>query len=205
MITGEDGKPKVQLIGIDGSPTNDDSIFGSRQNIFEHFENLYNAYTNQSEEPSIEDMYQAHTMALLSYSASYRRCEEEFDELFDKLATKIKRLDEIKNNLTSGTVTAGEASTLEVEAITIINDMYDIAYGVKKYYEGAVSTSNTARLMNMVMGYMEHGREFFNDEKSFEDTFTPYVESMFSDFEKVRKMLKFNARCTSAKDMITTI
>jgi hypothetical protein len=81
--------------------------------------------------------------------------------------------------------------------------MSNLAFKMKKYYEGAQEFSTTARLMCMVMGYMKLGREFFNDPNSFEDTFTPCIHSMFKDFDRLRKILKHNARC-SAKDMITT-
>ena len=57
----------------------------------------------------------------------------------------------------------------------------------------------------MAIGYTELGIDFFEDEASFEDTFTPCLNEMFNTFEAVRLQLKHDAHCASVKDMITVV
>ena len=68
----------------------------------------------------------------------------------------------------------------------------------KKAQQNAVS----ARLMCMVLGFVEEGDEFFNDPKSFEDTFTPCLDDMYKVFKEFHRKIKYNAR-HDLPDMIT--
>lgn len=204
-IVDENGEPKVVLIGIDGNPTEDDSVLGNRQKIFMHFEKLHEAYTGKFENPTIKEFHEMHTMALIQSGATFRRCEETFGSIFDEVTQKFKEIDKIKNDLLSGSLTDTKAIEAEMNAKLLINELYDLAYKMKLCYDGAFEQAISARLMNMVMGYVEKGRDFFNDSLYFEDTFTPCIEEMFKAFDSIRVKLRHNARCDSAKEMITVV
>lgn len=202
-ITNEDGEEELQLIGLDGKPTDDKSVFGSRQIILYHFEQLYLAYLDSTDTPTIEGFQDNHSAALIKASANYRTCVEGFDNVNEKIHSEFVNLSEIKNMLMIGGFSQGEVAEKELKAKVIVNELYDWAYKLKMLYGAAVEQANTARLMCMITGYMEKGRVFFDETNYFEDTFTPCLDKMYKIFDSIRVKLKHNARCDSAKDMIT--
>ncbi len=191
------GKPTIQLIGIDGNPTDDDSVLGSRQKIFEHFEKLYEAYIQEANKPSLNDFHDMNTMALITRSAGYRKAFEHFEDLFDEMVENTKSIDELIEQEKNGV-------PVDInDAREILNVMYDMTLQMKRYYEVAYNLSITARLMNMIIGYTKKGREFFNDASYFEDTFSNMLEQMSKIIDLYRRMLKYNANCDFVSEMRT--
>jgi len=204
-ITNENGESFIQLIGIDGNPTDDESVLGNRQIIFMHFEKMYDAYLESTDNPNLKEFHEHHLMNLITSSATYRRLDEVMDNIFAEITNKFKKLDEYKQGIANGSIPFPKSLEVEQEAKVIINDIYNLAFNMKKCYEAMEEQAVSARLVNMVIGYTEVGRDFFGVHIYFEDTFTPHLEAIFKSFDSIRKMLRFDARCDSVKEMITVI
>lgn len=204
-VVDEKGEEKIRLIDFAGNPTEDESIFASRQDIFMHFENLYNAYMESTDEPSVENFNAIHAMNLISSSSTLRKLFEFFDDTMDEMKTELKKLEEFKQYILNDAIPATQVPFTETDSKRIVDEMYELAFKMKKCIQLFWENNNTVRLMGFVMGYVSSGRDFFKNKIWAEDPFTSQIEKRVEVFEKIRKMLKFNARCDSVKEMITTI
>lgn len=204
-IIDENGEEKIQLIDFAGNPTEDNSIFGNRQSIFKHFEELYEAYMENTEEPSLENFNTTNAANVIISTNLLRKLLGWLDETWEAMQTKLKELEGLKHQVSSGTLPVSKIPMLETDAIRIVDDMYKLAFQMKKCFEVGYENNNIFRLMGLVMGYVSSGRDFFKSKIWSDDPFTPQLDKRHELFNKIRQILKFDARCDSVKEMITTI
>ncbi len=202
-ITNSNGESVVQLIGIDGKPTEDDSIFNNRQSIFDNFKQNYDAYIANITSTSIEDFAKRNSIALITESATYRKCVELFWDNFKDAEANLKSIENLKTKVAAGdTSVDSEFLTPYERANRIVNETYDIAFDLKAYYQAAQKKSAGARFISMMLGFIEEGEDFFNNPQHFEDTYTPDLDDMYKAFKELHSKLKHNAR-HELQDMIT--
>ncbi len=202
-ITNACGKSVIQLVGIDGKPTNDNTILGNRQNIFNHFKKLFETYTASTSMPTIEDFQNRNEMALIVHSARYRKCVESFYDCLEDAKKKFEGINDLKKKLTDNE-TSVESSGCSIQdmADEIVSKLYEKFFELKYYYKEAQSQATMARLTCMMLGFIEEGDDFFNNPVNFEDTFTPCLNDMYKVYSDYHFKIKKNIH-REVKDMVT--
>ena len=201
----ENGQPKIQLIGIDGKPTDEKGIFDSRQSIFESFRMIYDAYSNSGKNPSIEDFHNANLQGYAQHSVKFRLLVDAFYANYAQTQRATKMLDEIKKSIEQNTLSEEKIIEAENKAKGIINGMFMLTSAMKHNYDSACPVATLARIQYLAICYTQQGRKFLEDKESMKDEFTPRMDKMFGYYEAFIKTFEFNAKCDSVRQMITSV
>ena len=207
----KDGKETVQLTGIDGKPTEDDSIFGSRNKIFEGFEKAFTLFKEEFKgEPSIDDFAEQNAMYYLFHEETFVQCTEAFEALLSKVKENLAKISSMKEGMSSGE-SYGDAEE-EFQKLLAFTEAKDLVNDIIVYLNMMIDNRNCARqacnnasMIDLLMVYAENGRKFFDNPENFVFKGLERVKEMHDTVVKISEAVVHNLKCESLMDMITEL
>ncbi len=187
-------------IGIDGKPTDDTSIFGSRQQILYHIVQMIEEYLKTHGIHSLESFYQYTKMGLMNCEAiyissmsKYYSTIREYDEEFGDLEVAIASLERKK---VTTDILKDKTGFLIAKAPVMdkINDLYDLLIEAKGEMETSASYFMNGRVARFAIKFCELGLRIFEDADTFDfhylDTDIPKMSKGIRDRHKVLKEVR---------------
>ena len=191
-------------IAIDGTPTTDDSLFGSRQKIMEHLTGTIEAYfSHYGEENSIEKFYNDNLVARdfrvihkSSYRDNFETALQKYDEYYEKLKELIANY---KAKYTPGEVSeetfkAGKVSVEQYadfgQIQILCNSLYDLLILAKEFSNTIYDNVKMMVCQNILLKYIEVGSDIYNDASLFQYPEGESYEELSKEISKRHKPLK---------------
>ena len=191
-------------IAIDGTPTTDDSLFGSRQKIMEHLSETIKAYFNRyGEEISIEKFYNdnlvTHDFRVIhkdSFLDNFETILKKYDESYKDLKVMIISY---KATYPSGEVSvellkAGKISAEQYAAFeqihALCNALYDLLIVAKQLITPIFEDVKMLLCQNILLKYVEVGADIYKDASLFQYPEGESYEELQGEISKRHKPLK---------------
>ena len=171
-------------VAFDNTPTDNKSIFGSRNMVMHHIVQTIKAYVSESKEAfSVDafyiDIYRLYGLNKLRVAGYV----SEFQELIDEYDEKVKFIkafvDAYKD--ANGSLTSTQLYKMELTVYSIIDELYDVLIDAKRLIPELYKKSNTMVLEKVLMRYLEIGTDIFNE---------PVLFNRETDMDKLEKEIK---------------
>ena len=182
--TGNTGMP---LIGIDGNPTTDETLFGNRQAIIYNFLIMRNGYVQEYGNTSIVEFYNTNIDKILSHSATFNRLYGDYKKesmvlssRFQDLSKETKQYEEF--------FAKKEKESEKAEEITRglklrILECLRFCEKLKRILGAAHEYNIELMLIKMMTGFIRDGIGFFEEDELFEDVNHDRLLEFYKDYQ----------------------
>ena len=162
------GTQNMPLIGIDGNITNDQSIFGNRQQIIANFIIMRDGYVREYGKTSILQFYNVNLNKVATHSGVFNQLIKDFDEEYKSflhISKSIKTREELLLAL---------RSLQKLKRIIGAAQEYDIEL----------------MLFKMMLAFLVDGLDFFTEVELFDDDNYDRLKKICTQYDRCAKKIK---------------
>ncbi len=184
------------LIALDGTPTEDDGLFASRQRAMEHVFGCLDAYIKSSSEvvsmgklfSDNEKALKKHKIAKDALYISFLHELGGYDALYNTLKEKVKKY---KEDLSKCDNLGAYGMVLqESDIVETIDMLYDILIRAKAISSQIIQESNIIVALNIFLKFIEVGTDIYNDPELFKREDENIINLMSTEISTRHKPLK---------------
>lgn len=196
----KNGVTQVQLIGIDGKPTEDKSLFGSRNSIFKNFKYNHGIYIRGNDSHDIEKFQQENSYQYLWRDNHFDNAIGRFDAIYNTLVEADKEIAAMKAEYESET---SDKEAIDDWAQDKVEEMFTLVMWLTKSFEKAQYAGNAGIMTDMMMSYTMKGRAFLDDPEWQDVKGLKKIEEMRATLAHAVDVIENNLKCESIKDFKT--
>ncbi|MBR3281625.1 MAG: hypothetical protein IKI57_07335 [Clostridia bacterium] len=196
----KDGVAQEQLIGIDGKPTEDKSLFGSRNSIFKNFKFNYSIYIRENDRHDIDKFQQENSYQYLWRDNHFDNAIAHFNTIHNTLVEADKEIIAMKAEYESEDA---DKAAIDDWAQDKVEEMLRLVLLLTKIFEKAQYAGNAGIMTDMMMSYTMKGRAFLDDPEWQDVKGLKKIEEMRGIIAHVTDVIENNLKCKSIKDFQT--
>ena len=196
----KNGVIQVQLIGIDGKPTEDKSLFGSRNSIFKNFKYNYGIYIRGNDSHDIEKFQQENSYQYLWRDNHFDNAIGQFDAIYNTLVEADKEVVAMKAEYESE---SSDKEAIDDWAQDKVEEMFTLVMWLTKSFEKAQYSGFAGIMTDMMMSYTMKGRVFLDDPEWQDVKGLKKIEEMRGIIAHATDVIENNLKCKSIKDFKT--
>jgi hypothetical protein len=168
-------------VGIDGNPTVDMSLFGSRQVILCHIIHTIRTYRQAHTREDLKEYYEFTHSSSAKFHSILDGAMQDYDTIIRLYDDKYQRL------ITAMFV---DKSISDMERIMAKDELYDLLHGAREQVKTAYEAFLYGMCTDIALRFCEVGMDIFEDPKLFDCTFLSKIQEMNLAIRERHKAIK---------------